>query len=445
MLAIAIASGGITFYLKYQSRSKPFTIDPEVMINPDKEYHVSYWDYDLLIGHDEDYKQFLQESIEQFNKKFHNIKVTYQLLPFSTGEEKLRESLSLGTPPDIYDDIFSSKLISKELQIPVNLLFEEGDRDKYRGISALVYNNKIWGLPNWLIPQTWVANQKMLNASGVDLIKIKSQGWSWDEFLQSAIKVKDSHDDAYIVFNPYNSEIFYQLLTTMEDDNLLSADGSSLNRQTLMTIFIFLDKLRKERIFPRKINKMNKRLIAGLWEGDAGIIAPINIFLLNNLLKRDHKERYVDISLLPIPSNSSNHKVPIKVTSLLLFRQQEYQGDDHSKAVYQFAKFINQEKNLYLAQKLKAIPAYLPLQRSWQDSVKLSSNLKKEMLSYVDRGVYRSITSNYDLKEGLNKIIDKHYQEFWLKTISPEQVVDDIINENINYLNQGKQQKVEEN
>ncbi|SNY05921.1 multiple sugar transport system substrate-binding protein [Orenia metallireducens] len=447
MLAIVIASGGITFYLKYQSRAKPFAIDPEVMINPNKEYNISYWDYDLLIGQSEDYNQFLQQTIEEFSNIYPNIKITYQLLPFSTGEQKLRAAVELGTPPDIYDDIFSSRLISEELQIPVNLLFGEGDQARYKqlGISALTHDNKIWGLPNWLIPQIWVGNQRILNRAKIDLAKIKSQGWSWDEFYQSAIKVKDLDDKSYIVFNPYNTDIFYQLLDNIDENNLLSPDGGSFNRKSLVAIFTFLDRLRKEKVFPRKINKMNKRLIAGFWKGEAGIIAPVNIFLLNNLLKRDLKERYIDITLLPVPSNSTKHRAPIKVTSLLLFRQKEYQGDDHSKAVYQFAKFINQEKSLYLAEKLRVVPAYLPLQSIWQERVNLNNQLKEEMLSHVDRGIYGRITSNYSLEEELKDIIDKYYQEFWLKTLSVDRVVDDIINESQNYFNQDKTEKAEEN
>ncbi|OCL26423.1 hypothetical protein U472_10500 [Orenia metallireducens] len=449
ILLVFIISGGITFYIKYQkiTETRPFTIDPEITIDPNKGYHISYWDYNLLIGQDEDYNQFIKEVIEEFNTKYPNIKVTYKLLPFSTGEQKLREALELGNPPDIYHDIFSRRLISEELQIPVNLLFREGDQGSYNqlGISALTYDNKIWGLPNWLLPQIWVGNQRMLDVSKINLAKIKAQGWSWDEFCQSAIKIKGLQDDSYIVFNPYNSEIFYQLLDTMDNNNLLSVEDSSLNREVLVTIFTFLDKLRKEKVFPRKINKMNKRLVAGFWEGEAGMIAPVNIFLLNNLLKRNLKERYIDLTLLPIPSNSKEHKVPIKVISLLLFRQEEYQGDDHSKAVYQFAKFINQEKSLYLAQRLKVMPAYIPLQDIWQEKVSLSTNLKEEIISYINRGNYRRITSKYSLESKLRQIIDKHYQEFWLKTLSVDRVVDDIIDESIKYLNRDKTKKVEEN
>ncbi|TDX52306.1 ABC transporter substrate-binding protein [Orenia marismortui] len=456
-LLISIISGGATYYFKiFKLREgKTFTIDPEVEIDPNQEYQITYWDYPLFIGQKDRYEEFLKKSIKEFNTLYPNIKVSYRLLSFVKGEDLLYQSLESGKPPDIYNNIYGSRLINEELQIPINLFWvpsskekEENivknDKDKYDNLAleALTYKEKIWGLPNWLLPQFWVGNKRVLKKSNLDINKIAQQGWTWEEFKDYSLKLKEK--DYSIIFNPYNSDLFYQLLAA-NNKNIVSNEGKLLLNQKILTnIFENLNKLKENKVFPQRVTKMNKRLLPDFWQGKAAIIAPINMWLLNNLYQKDSKVSRVEMILLSIP-NSSDYKSSLKVSSLLLFRQQAYKGDDHSKAVYEFAKFINQEKNQIISQRLKVLPAYLPLQEQWKREVKLKEEIKDQLILTSNSSRITSLTSskNLILENKIKEIIDQNYKNFWLKNLTVDEIVQDILTSSQNLIDINKKQSQE--
>ncbi|SDC26048.1 MULTISPECIES: ABC transporter substrate-binding protein [unclassified Candidatus Frackibacter] len=438
MALIILITAGLTFYLNLKGE-EGFKINPQVQLVEDKEYQITYWDYPLFIGQEGDYEEFLQEAIGEFNDMYPNIKVNYELLSFINGEDKLQEKLEEGKPPDIYNDIFSKKLISKELQIPVDIFFaaeSTKERDIFQeynqlGIKALSYDEKIWGMPNWLAPQVWVGNRSLLSETNLDLTRIQEEGWTWDTFYQGAKQIKDLNRKSCIIFNPYNSKLFYQLLRMNGTQSLISKEGELLlTSQQLETTFDFLDDLRSHELFYDQPEEMNKKLLPYFWQNRAGIIAPVNIWLLNNLYQRDQKESDVELTLMPIPTNDPEEKrVPLKVSSLLLFRQEEYKGDDHTKAVYKFAKFMNQQKQLFVAKKLNVVPVYLSLAELWKEETDLSSKIKEEILTYINRGSYQELSGFQNMKyeAQIKQVIDQQYEAFWLEGEPITKVTDEIM------------------
>jgi multiple sugar transport system substrate-binding protein len=445
---IIIVTSSLTFYLNIKEQQS-FKIDPKVQLASDEEYQITYWDYPLFIGQDEDYEEFLQEAIAEFNDMYPNIKVNYELLSFIEGRNKLKENISKGTPPDIYNDIFGERLLSKELQVPIGIFFKEGEIDEYNqlALKAFSYKQKVWGLPNWLMPQVWVGNQRLLAKTNLDLNKIENQGWPWENFYQTAREIKELSKNSCIVFNPYNPKLFYELLSMNDSQELVSKDGELLlTAKNLKETFDFLDDLRSHKVFYEEPEEMNKKLLPYFWEGKAGVIAPVNNYLLNNLYQRQAKENKVELTLLPIPTNDpAEKKVPLKVGGLLLFRQEEYQGDKHTKAVYKFAEFINQQKSLFIAKNLNLLPAYLPLASHWSKEVELKDNIKKQLLKYIERGDYKKLSGfkNLELELEIRKIISENYESFWLEGKSIPEVVDRIMTDSRQILSTEKSKKKE--
>lgn len=436
VLLIIITTGALTFYFNYEGQ-KGFKIDPKVQLDSKKEYEITYWDYPLFIGQEKEYENFLKEAISEFNDMYPNIKVNYKLLSFIEGRDKLKNSLEAGNPPDIYHGIFGNKLMNKKLQIPVNIFFkqkEESERDKYNkvGLKAFTYNQQVWGLPNWIKPQVWAGNQKLFSKTNSTVDQIEKNGWTWGEFQQIASEIADLDKNTSIIFNPYNPKLFYQLLSANGKDRLVTSKGNlAFTSDDLKQAFEFLDDLRSNEVFPREPEEMNKKMLPNFWQQKAGVIAPVNIWLLNNFYQKNKEESDVKLTLLPLPTkNLEAKKVPVDVAGLLLFRQQEYKGDDHTKAAYKFAKFLNQQKNLFIAKKLKILPAYLPLESLWREEVKLRVRLKEQLLSYNKRGVVES-PSGFDKAKCENKIqnvINKNYEDFWLEGVSILTVIDRIMN-----------------
>lgn len=440
IILIFLISGGLIYYFKFYLK-QGFTIDPEAEIDPNQEYQVTYWDYRLFIGQDKRYQQFLEEAITEFNQRYPNIKVNYKLLSFLEGPKKLNKSLKAGNPPDVYNDIFGTKLISEELQIPVSLLLDEGDKEKYSpfALKSFSYQEQLWGLPNWIFPRVWLGNKSILDKTSLNLNQLRTTGWTIQEFVQVAKEINNLDKESCIIFNPYNSDLIYQLLRNKQ---LISPDEDvALAVDSLHNVFKLLDKLRKSKVFPRKPDQMNKKIMSYFLQDKAGIVAPVNSWLLNSFYQQNSQE---NLTLLPIPKfNSQQDKVTTAlVTGLLLFRQQQYKGDDHSKAVYKFAKFINQKKNFYLAKKLRVVPAYLPLQSIWKKEVKLKSEIKQELMTYINQAGYRELSEfrKQDLDPKVEQVIQENYRSYWEDNLASEKVVDQIWR-GYKYLIQSKQSK----
>ncbi|MCK8817286.1 extracellular solute-binding protein [Natroniella sulfidigena] len=436
MLLITVISGTVTLFVKFRTESE-FSIDPTIELAPNQVYQITYWDYPLFFGLEDDYQEFLEGAIKEFNKFYPNIEVTYELLSFSEGEAKLKNALAEDRGPDLYHDIFGAKLISQELQLPVspflNLEDEAGAKelDDYDplALQALSGKEEIWGLPTWLVPQVWVGNKELLAQTDLELNKVVGEGWSWQELIEVSQRLVEEDKD--IIFNPHNPELFYQLLITAGKGEWLSAEGELLlTEKDLTKAFQFLEELRASDAFPREEKRMNEKLLPYFWENQAAIIAPVNLWLLNNLYQRELKEG-VELTLLPPPSPSKLGKesVPVEIKSLLLFRQEEYQGDDHTKAVYKFAQFITQRKNQFLAQKLNVMPAYLPLQEEWSTEVRLKEELKVQLLDYLQRGTSQEIDSfiKFDLEKGFKEIIEQGYYNFWFEDRAISEIVTEMM------------------
>lgn len=449
ILLITIATGALTFYFNYQEQ-KSFKIDPKVQLDSKTEYEITYWDYPIFIGQEKEYKIFLKQAISEFNDMYPNVKINYKLLSFVEGRDKLKDKLEAGDPPDIYHGIFGNKLLDKKLQIPVSIFFNQeknSNGEKYNkvGLKAFTYNQKLWGLPNWIQPQVWVGNQNLLIKTDLAVDQIEKNGWKRQDFKQAAKEIVDLGRDSSIVFNPYNSKLVYQLLSADNKDRLVTSKGTlAFTAKDLRLVFEFLDELRSNDVFPNKSKEMNKKLVPNLWRQKAGVIAPVNIWLLNNFYQRVKQESDINLTLLPPPTyNSQLNGVPIDVTGLLLFRQQEYKGDAHTKAVYKFAKFLNQQKNLFIAKKLKVIPAYLPLESLWRKEVNLKEKLKQQLLKYSNQGVVNSPSGfeNMEREAEIKDIINENYQNFWEGKNSVSTVVDKIMVKSKQIVNENNTKK----
>ncbi|WP_408956328.1 ABC transporter substrate-binding protein [Natroniella sp. ANB-PHB2] len=422
IILITFISGAVTFYVKFRAEEK-FSIDPTVKLDPNQVYQITYWDYPLFFGLEDDYQKFLEGAIKEFNKYYPNIEVNYKLLSFTEGETEVKNALAEGRGPDIYNDIFGTKFLSEKLQLPVspflNLEDETGAKelDEYDPLTlrALSTEEEIWGLPTWLAPQVWVGNKGLLAQTDLEINKVIKKGWSWEGFEKVSQEL--SGKDKVVIFNPYASELFYQLLIAAGKGRLVSSEGELiLTEEELTEVLNFLERLRDNDSFPQEDRRMNEKLLQYFWEEQAAIIAPINLWLLNNLYHRELNEE-VELTLLPPPSKFEKGVVPIKSRALLLFRQEEYQGDKHTKASYKLAQFLAQRKTLFLAERLNVIPAYLPLQEEWFSKVELKEEIKVQLLEYLNRGVSEEITSfaRFNLERKAKKRIKEGYHSFWFE------------------------------
>lgn len=437
-LIIALISGGLTIYFQTKQEQE-FTIDPQVKLKSKQKYKITYWDYQLYIGQKGDYEEFLQQAIKEFNQRYPQVKVNYKLLSFVNGRKKLLSSLEQGTPPDVYHAVWGSKLLDEQLQVPVSIFWDSGERgelqarNKYQqqSISTFSYQEEVWGLPQWVWPQVWIGNKRIFKKINFNVEKVSTEGWTKKEFYQASRQLANLKAKGGIVLNPYNGQLMNQLLTvTVGNFNLVSNSSKLLvTAEELKTGFKFLEQLQQLEVFPVVSEQRAKKMLPYFWANQAGIIAPVNCWLAKRLYQEEKNEA-AKIVLLPPPGLKENNKrPPVSVTGLLLFRQKEYQGDAHTKAAYKWAKFINRKKSQLITQKLKVIPAVDSVRERWKQKVQLRPQLKKQLLSYSQHGYYKELTGfeNQQLTKKIRNLIADNYTRYWLEDLSVYKATKNII------------------
>ena len=431
-----VVSGGINFYLNYESEQE-FQIDPEVKLDPEQEYQIVYWDYPLSWGLESSYKEFLEAKIAQFEIEYPNIRVDYKLLSPLEGRTKLKESLVQGSPPDIYNAIFGGGLFDKRLQLPLGLLFsqEELALDRPLALKSFRSEGKIWGLPHGLYPQLWAANENVLRQSSLELAKVYQKGWNWQQFIKWTGEITDLEAEQKIIFHPHQAKLLMQLIAAGRGPKLYDGSGD-FNAKRLKDAFTLLAKLRAEEVFPKPAKKMGKKMLARFWQGKAALIGPLTPWLLNSLYEQKKRYRKVELTLLPIPIKGREYrKILVKAAGLILFRQEEYKGDQHSKAVYKFAQFINRAQNLYLREQLNIVTSYLPDYK--EDKIIINHKLDRLLLGYIKRGIpYGPFNlKKWRQQKEIESISGEEYSKFWLKNKVPSEILREITTKAPNYHN----------
>ncbi len=313
---------------------KGIQINPEAEINPEREYVIDIWYYPIYrtIKSENKIEDLFIKIKKDINSRYTNINLRFKKLSFINGSKKLKEALKKGNPPDIYFNIYIDGFLNKKYQIPVEWYIDEQEKEGYYTVNWDNINreNHLWGFPFLVSKQVWIANSKIKNnfADEKQLLKYLSQ-----------------IENKKIFFNIYDENLLRQLLSIFGLKDFKVIDGE-LNKETkkcLKEMYNYLYTLRKKDLVVCAVNgSMLKKL-----SNEKNIIAgPVNPWM------------YQFIKTNNIAKNKMSLINRIKVYSLNIFRQKNYRGDDHTKAVMEVAKYISKEYSDKVAAELKINPGY---------------------------------------------------------------------------------------
>ncbi len=138
--------------------------------------------------------------INEFEKKYPNIKIKLEVTPYSGYRDKLLVAAKGGNPPDIsvVDQIWNPEFAAAGLIIPLDTYLKKSSLKKesfFKGAwNSAVYKNKVWGIP--LDVGAWeflYYNVDLFNKAGVGVPK------TWDEWLKVGKKLtRDTNGDGEI-------------------------------------------------------------------------------------------------------------------------------------------------------------------------------------------------------------------------------------------------------
>ena len=223
-------------------------------------YAGSYWNTPGV-----DTYQILDNAIEQFEKKYPNVHITYESgIMADDYSEWLAEKLLKGEEPDLYfvlPEDFSLLVRSGALENLDSIIKKDTsfDKDVYypASISAGMYQNSLYAIPYESVPTIMFFNKTLLETNG---IAIPDENWTWDDFYNICASVTDIEKHQYGVYGYTWQDAVYS-----NGASIFSEDGTSCylgDEAVLESIY-----------FTKRLNDLNQGYTVSARDFDNGNVA----------------------------------------------------------------------------------------------------------------------------------------------------------------------------
>ncbi len=146
---------------------------------------ITVWDYprlDITTG----YKHsWIMKKIKEFERKNPGVYIQFKSLDPGVGHIEIDTALKTNSCPDIAPVGSNFEMISKGALEPLDeyLTREEVDKYKANAVSAVKYENKIWGVPYMMENYCLFLNLDLFNQKGVK--PPENGNWTYEEFLET--------------------------------------------------------------------------------------------------------------------------------------------------------------------------------------------------------------------------------------------------------------------
>lgn len=351
----------------------PVPIDPRAPLQPAKQYVVRFWDYWWPVAPDgTTYEKWLRDRLAEFRQSHPNIRVEYRLLEWETGESELAKAIRQGHPPDVYATLpGGATLYSRELQVPARLYLarprrrQAGEESMYLAASwnAAAVDGTIWAWPRYLAAQGWLASRPALIQAGIDPDRIARLGWSRTEAARALSRLPAGI--TALLVNPTTPAALTDLMAAAGIPAAFGPDGSRLwTKPALTDAAGWLGAMQAAGLLPPRSAATGESLVDQLLRGRAVLLAGANPWLTGRILKLDRSGRLV--MLVPIPGREGEiPPLPLSAAQLVVFRQRDYAGDDHTRAAAELARFLSRAGHPWALPDTPLFPAYLPTWQEW--------------------------------------------------------------------------------
>lgn len=378
----------------------PGVVNPDVALDPNATYTLTYWDVEVppMLGSADQYKEATTKAIENFCRIYPNIEVAVEWLSWHHAQARLNKALRDGVPPDLYVCWQGLARYDHVLQVPAEL-YLTGELHAAAERVAMV-DGRLWAWPRWLWPRGLVMLGKDIESGGSQLDEILRQGWDLEAFARWL-----EQEDLTVVVNDYRGEFTGQLLLAATGANFERGWGGQELSQLLSSLEAWRDADLIRAGEYREIS-LGKNIIGG------GTPA-----LTQWLAGQDWEE----IVLLPLPGFYRHLSCcALESTTVLLFRQVKYQGDEHTRAAAMLAQWLAEHLGTELAASFGAVSAW-PGQASEEQ---LHSGYWRYLLDCADDGV--ALACNHrrgrEEEDKFRLALNEQLAQFWAGKINGEEL-----------------------
>lgn len=375
LFLIFVIGGGAYFYYDY-NRVDQRNYNPNARIRENKNYVVEIWDlknpnFFIL---EEDQQRVWNEIVIKVKEKYPNVELDVKLLSEEEYINKINQGSKRNNMADIVIDWFGTPFMDLHMQIPLSNYLDISDETFLDGtVEYVIHDGVHIGYPLIAKPEVLIGNLKLLEEFE-DIIGIAVDGWTFEEFEQLLVKMKAKN------IQPVNVMDYMGVFTSsllVQGDVTSIADRSKLNwyGATMVEMYLALNSFKEQELIG-----YNPKWLVDFWQGEVGIVAGVDTWLVTETAKRNVKlqnnqirgagsTKQINTFMLPYPHKKElSQSYAMSLVSAIPFSQGKYKGEDHTKVVVEVISILSNIYSLENSNPPGFIPAKEELTRQWSQN-----------------------------------------------------------------------------
>jgi len=255
--------------------------------------------------------EYVQKLLPQFYKRYPNIEVDVQSIPWTAAQEKLISAFASDNLPDLFQlgNTWVPQFVALDAIMNLDEFIEVSDkisRESYfEGIwSTNVIDGSLFGVP-WYVDTRIVFYRKdILSRAGYDKFPE-----TWDDLLDASRKIKKNFNDVdkYAIYLPTNEWASFIIFALQNNSGILKENNSygAFRGKEFREAFEYLINFHKEGLAPIGISQ-----VTNVYQAFAEnyfsmyISGPWNIPEFNKWMTGELADKW---GTAPMPSNTGNY------------------------------------------------------------------------------------------------------------------------------------------
>jgi multiple sugar transport system substrate-binding protein len=355
LLAVAIVFGLLaTGLLPWGSTE--FRLRPNAKIQTDADYGLNVWLERPVLSDLRPWQQGIDQAITEFREVYPNVTVTLSLLAPDEAAGRLNQAISQGNPPDVFFGSNSSQCYFGELQLPLGRFIDKQERSAWPDSlwQQAEVDGAVLSLPVAAYPQVFMVNTSLFTQTSLAAIQQPPETWS--QLLAGAERATSGNVYGFVPTST-GAALLRCLAASIGKPAPCTSTGEPLwTKEDLLMFAQVWQEISQSPASPNSGANMDSNCLDLFLGKKAAVIGPVN-HSLASWLWGAAADREIAPKLLPVPYLTETGYADVRTLYINLFRQEPYQGHDHTRAAAELAQFLAPRLGRLLSSLTGALPA----------------------------------------------------------------------------------------
>ncbi len=412
IVLVAVVAGLLSWYFWFSRLAVgDVRIDPKAKVNTSRMYNIVVWDYELpILWSQLSHAELIRQAAAAFTKAYPYIQIELVLKSWED-ESALPDAIAAGTPPDVAGLTDGARLLSSEYQVPLErYLRKEAAADLFPvARQAATSHRHLWAWPRYIDPARWAVYlprwQEACQSAGIAncradgyIAPLSASDWT---ALFAACRTKQGA--CGLAANLLDPRFFYEMMSAIIGVGMLNEDGTlAWPEANIQESAALLKEWLGRGFLPADFQNAARSRLGRFWAGRTLALAPTTPWLWQYLWQHSGamtspdvspvnsdgipgssgRLEEVDLSVTWVPPPGGKAAVLVRVPGYAVFRQDDYQGDDHTRAAVMVAEYLSQAVGNWEATWLFGVPAHPSAVSEWLNESRLPQPALQAMLDW---------------------------------------------------------------